>query len=64
VDLQRALNQLKQRDREIIILALIEELQYREIAAMLNIAEGTVKSRLNRAKARLRDFLGEPNVTQ
>ena len=34
-------------------------LQVGQIAALLNIAEGTVKSRLHRALSRLREILGE-----
>lgn len=35
-----------------------EELRYEEIASVLEVSMGTVKSRLNRAKARLKDELG------
>jgi len=43
--------------REIIVLRDIEGLTYEEIAAILHIAEGTVKSRLHRARMDLRDRL-------
>lgn len=41
--------------REILLLAVIEELSYREIADMLGIPIGTVMSRLSRARAILRE---------
>jgi RNA polymerase sigma-70 factor, ECF subfamily len=39
--------------REAVILRDLEELEYREIASVLNVPEGTVKSRLNRGRAEL-----------
>jgi len=36
-----------------VILRDLEELEYREIAQVLNVPEGTVKSRLNRGRAEL-----------
>ena len=35
----------------------MQELDYSEIAAALAVSEGTVKSRINRAKARLKEIL-------
>ncbi|MFV3129928.1 sigma-70 family RNA polymerase sigma factor [Niveispirillum sp. KHB5.9] len=40
--------------REILLLAVVEEMSYREIADMLNIPMGTVMSRLARARVALR----------
>ncbi len=45
--------------RQVIVLAL-EDLDYREIAAVLGITETNVGVRLNRARARLRKLMGEP----
>ncbi len=45
--------------QEVIVLRYLEELSYREIAEMLKINEGTVKSRLFKAKNLLRNiFVG------
>ncbi len=43
--------------REVIILYFYEQLSVKEIARVLHIAEGTVKSRLFRGKRLLRDML-------
>ncbi len=51
--LQAALQKLSPELREAVILRDLEELEYREIAKVLNVPEGTVKSRLNRGRAEL-----------
>jgi RNA polymerase sigma-70 factor (ECF subfamily) len=51
--LQRALQKLSPDLREAVILRDLEELEYREIAQVLKVPEGTVKSRLNRGRAEL-----------
>ena len=49
--LENALQQIAAEHREILLLREIEDLSYGELAAVLGIAEGTVKSRLARARA-------------
>jgi RNA polymerase sigma-70 factor (ECF subfamily) len=51
--LQAGLQKLSPELRETLILRDLEEMEYREIAEVLHIPEGTVKSRLNRARAEL-----------
>ena len=51
--LQAALQKLSPDLRETVILRDLEELEYREIAQVLHVPEGTVKSRLNRGRAEL-----------
>jgi RNA polymerase sigma-70 factor (ECF subfamily) len=51
--LQAGLQRLSPELRETVILRDLEEMEYREIAQMLEIPEGTVKSRLNRGRAEL-----------
>lgn len=46
-----ALCQLTDEHREVLLLRYMQELDYGEIARALRISEGTVKSRINRAKA-------------
>lgn len=60
---QRAMSALTAEHREILLLRYMQELDYGEIAAALHISEGTVKSRISRAKGRLRELLAaEGNV--
>ena len=54
-----ALSRLPRRDQDILSLCVVEELSTAEAAAVLQIAPGTVKSRLSRAKKRLTALLGE-----
>lgn len=55
--LQAALQKLSPELREAVILRDLEELEYKEIASVLNVPEGTVKSRLNRGRAELARIL-------
>lgn len=61
-----ALAGLSGADREIIVLFAWERLSYEEIAAVVGVEVGTVRSRLSRARARLRELVepsGEVVVT-
>jgi RNA polymerase sigma-70 factor, ECF subfamily len=60
--LQAALQKLSPELRETVILRDIEELEYREVARILGVPEGTVKSRLNRGRADLARTLRRQNV--
>jgi RNA polymerase sigma-70 factor (ECF subfamily) len=60
--LQGALQKLSPELRETVILRDLEELEYREIASVLKIPEGTVKSRLNRGRAELARILRRQKV--
>ena len=61
--LQAALQKLSPELRETVILRDLEELGYREIAQVLSVPEGTVKSRLNRGRAELARILRRHKVT-
>jgi RNA polymerase sigma-70 factor (ECF subfamily) len=61
--LQGALGKLSPELRETIILRDLQEMEYREIAQVLSIPEGTVKSRLNRGRAELARLLKKHRVT-
>lgn len=52
-----AINELKEEYRVVITLCDIEGMSYDEIADMLNIPSGTVKSRINRARNALKKIL-------
>jgi RNA polymerase sigma-70 factor, ECF subfamily len=60
--LQGALGKLSPELRETIILRDLQEMEYREIAEVLAIPEGTVKSRLNRGRAELGRLLKKYRV--
>ena len=55
--LKSALQKLSPDLRETVILRDLEEMEYREIAQVLKVPEGTVKSRLNRGRAELARLL-------
>jgi len=55
--IQKVLNQLSPDHRTVVVLKDIEDLSQEEIADMLDCSIGTVKSRLSRARAQLRDLL-------
>ncbi|MDP1796149.1 MAG: sigma-70 family RNA polymerase sigma factor [Planctomycetaceae bacterium] len=59
--LQAALAELPEEFRVPVVLFYFQEFSYKDIAAELGIPLGTVMSRLARAKAHLRDRLGEQN---
>jgi RNA polymerase sigma-70 factor (ECF subfamily) len=57
-----AIMELKTDLRLVIVLHYIEGFQITEMAEMLKIPEGTVKSRLSRARTELKSVLGEKEV--
>jgi RNA polymerase sigma-70 factor, ECF subfamily len=59
VDFEYAIGQLPEGAREIFILHDVEGYKHREIAVMLQIATGTSKRQLHRARMLMREQLGE-----
>jgi RNA polymerase sigma-70 factor (ECF subfamily) len=55
--LQKAIEELPPRFRQVIVLRDIQELSYEEIGDIINAPLGTVKSRLNRARLKLQGKL-------
>lgn len=53
-----ALARLRDADREVLTLTLWEELEPREVALVLDLPVATIRTRLSRARARLRAELG------
>ena len=51
--LEAALSRLTPEHREVLLLREIEDMSYEEIGRVLSLSEGTVKSRLARARAAL-----------
>jgi RNA polymerase sigma-70 factor (ECF subfamily) len=60
--LQGALAKLSPELRETVILRDLEEMEYREVAQILGVPEGTVKSRLNRGRSELARILRKQKV--
>jgi RNA polymerase sigma-70 factor (ECF subfamily) len=54
-----ALDQLAPQDRETVILRHLEQLAFKEIAAVLGISEAATQSRYRRAVERLHDLLSD-----
>jgi RNA polymerase sigma-70 factor (ECF subfamily) len=59
IDIQRALAKLSCRQREVTVLRYMFDLSVHDIAIELDIAEGTVKHMLFRARAVLAEVLGD-----
>jgi RNA polymerase sigma-70 factor (ECF subfamily) len=55
--IQKALLKVKEAYREAVILRDIQGMSYEEIAEILGVNEGTVKSRINRGRAQLQELL-------
>lgn len=55
--LREAVALLPDDQREALVLTQLERVPYEEAARALGVSEGTVKSRVNRAKARLKEIL-------
>lgn len=59
LDAATALDTLSPKLREVVVLHIYQGLRYHEIASVLGIPEGTVKSRMNLAMTALRNALHE-----
>lgn len=62
-ELAAALADLAEGDREVLLLIAWAELSYEEVALALGIPVGTVRSRLNRARRKVRQALGGQDPT-
>jgi RNA polymerase sigma-70 factor (ECF subfamily) len=61
--LRAAMQKLSPELREAVILRDLQDMEYREIARVLSVPEGTVKSRLNRGRAELARVLKRNRVS-
>lgn len=57
-EIRAALDNLSPEQREVVVLVGALGVSYEEAAEICNCAIGTIKSRLNRARARILEFLG------
>jgi RNA polymerase sigma-70 factor (ECF subfamily) len=55
--MQRAIDTLDEDHRLLIVLRDVEELSYQEIAEITGLPEGTIKSRLHRARMAIKEWL-------
>lgn len=55
--IHNAINKLPSKFRQVIILRDVQEFSYEEIASIIKVPLGTVKSRVNRARLRLQEDL-------
>ncbi|MBB2940717.1 RNA polymerase sigma-70 factor (ECF subfamily) [Actinoplanes lutulentus] len=59
LDVRAALKRLPETDREVLMLTAWEGLQPREIAEVLDVSPAAVRTRLTRARTRLRELVGD-----
>jgi RNA polymerase sigma-70 factor, ECF subfamily len=64
LDLDRAISELPENQRRVVLLIGVEELSYEEAAGILGVPVGTVRSRLGRARGSLRRRLFRPAALQ
>jgi RNA polymerase sigma-70 factor, ECF subfamily len=57
-DLDRAMARLPEEQRQVLLLVGLEGMRYEEVAAVLGVPVGTVRSRLSRGRETLRHFMG------
>ena len=56
-DALAALDAMREEERSLLLLVGVEDLSYREVARIFDVPEGTVMSRLSRARARFRHLV-------
>ncbi|MBX3461175.1 MAG: sigma-70 family RNA polymerase sigma factor [Planctomycetes bacterium] len=57
-ELRRGLGEMDHRYRDVLLMNVVAEKSYKDIAGVLSVPVGTVMSRLSRAKSFLRDYFG------
>lgn len=57
--IQAGIESLKEKYRTIVVLRDVENLSYEDISEALDVPEGTVKSRLYRARSKLKSYVQE-----
>jgi RNA polymerase sigma-70 factor (ECF subfamily) len=60
-DLDRAIGQLPDEQRQVVLLIGLEGLRYEQVAEILDVPVGTVRSRLSRAREALRRLMDVPD---
>ena len=62
LDADRAMGELPVSQRRALLLVCLEDMSYDQAASVLGVPVGTVRSRLGRARAALRNKLGHPAI--
>ncbi len=57
MELTEALSQLRDEERDVVLLSIIGGLSSNEIASLTGLAPGSVRSKLSRSLAKMREFL-------
>lgn len=57
-DLERAIARLPEEQRSVLLLVGLEGMRYEEVAAVLDVPVGTIRSRLSRGRETLRHLMG------
>lgn len=60
----KAMGQLEEEFRMVLTLRIVDDLSYEEISDILNLKVGTVKSRLARARLKLKKLLEDGNILE
>jgi len=63
-DLDRALAQIPQERRQVILLIGLEDMSYKEAATILDVPIGTIRSRLSRGRESLRILMDRTHATE
>ena len=63
IDVSAALGELSEEHRVALVLRHVADLEYEEIAIILDVPVGTVRSRLSRAREQLGRTMGNPDPT-
>jgi RNA polymerase sigma-70 factor (ECF subfamily) len=57
----RAMEKLSEEHKEVLVLVCVKGMQYQEVAEMLSVPVGTIRSRLSRARAQLVEVMETPD---
>jgi RNA polymerase sigma-70 factor (ECF subfamily) len=60
-ELDRAIGQIAEEQRQVILLVGLEGMSYEEAATVVGVPVGTIRSRLSRGRDALREAMGMPN---
>jgi RNA polymerase sigma-70 factor, ECF subfamily len=61
-DLDRAMGEISEEQRQVLLLVGLEAMSYGEVATILDLPVGTVQSRLSRGRERLRELIGHDQL--